>query len=190
MSRALPVSLGVATASEQFFESDWFGNPARYRSRFSLMLKGNLLHYQFWAPKSPDYDGNHRSGDFVEGLWEYDVAELFLMGPTGHYQEFNLSPSGAWWCASFSGYRQRIAAHPCPSAQVSGCSEGSSWTASLRIDLRDIPCLEGAGLQRARISVTAILDPAEPEYLCSGHQSGGQPDFHCAGTFLPVSLGA
>jgi hypothetical protein len=188
VSGALTVHLGGAAPPTQPFDLDWFGNPPRYPAHFTLSLRGNFLHYQFWTAKAPDCDRSYRSGDFVEGLWERDVAELFLMGPQGNYHEFNLSPSGAWWCASFSGYRQRIAARPCPSVQVSSSSEGPSWTASLLVDLRDIPCLEGAGLQRAQISVTAILDPAQPEYLCSGHQSGGQPDFHRASTFLPVLL--
>lgn len=188
MTRMLPVYLGAGPEFGEPFQLDWFGNPPRHPAQFSLSLQGNLLHYQFWALKAPDYDTAHGCGDFVEGLWERDVAELFLMGPQGDYHEFNLSPSGAWWCASFSGYRQRIHAQPCPSAQVFSRAEEASWTTSLTFDLRDIPCLGEEGLQRARLSVTAILCPSEPEYFCYGHQSGGQPDFHSPGTFLPVLL--
>lgn len=180
MTRTLPIGL------QQSFVADWFGQPPRHRAHFCLKLQSGLLHYQFRVEKSAEFDTRHQPGDFIEGLWERDVAELFLMGPGGHYHEFNLSPSGAWWCASFSGYRQRIQALPCPSARVSSRVEPDVWSASLTVDLHDIPCLEGKGLEQARLSVTSILCPGQPEYLCSGHQSGGTPDFHLASTFLGV----
>ncbi len=50
---------------------------------------------------------------FVEGLWEHDVAEFFLLDRRrGTYQEYNLSPGGAWWAAAFSAPRVRLDPQP------------------------------------------------------------------------------
>jgi hypothetical protein len=174
---------------EQALELDWFGQAARYPASFRLSLQDGLLTYSFSALKTPECEITHQAGDFVEGLWERDVAELFVMGPLGEYQEFNLSPRGAWWCAVFSGYRQRAAVLPCPSAQVWAEWGDGFWSARLSVDINDLPVLQGQGLQEARLNVTAILNPDQPEYLCFGHQGGGDPDFHRAENFLPVDLG-
>lgn len=170
------------------FSRDWFGRPARYPARFALWLDADRLHYRFRVPKAPECDLTLSPGDFVEGLWEQDVAELFVMGPDGRYQEFNLSPSGAWWCATFSGYREGATAFSCESMITEATYDDGSWTASLSVDLSDLVVLPAEGLPMARLSVTAILSPRDPEYLCWGHQHGGEPDFHRSGAFLPVSL--
>ena len=112
------------------------------------------------------------------------------MGPDGRYHEFNLAPTGAWWSASFSCYRQREKAVALPSVRTeAGLAEGS-WSAALSFDLRDLDIL-GGDLEQARLSVTAIFAEATeqgPEYLCYGHHSGGEPDFHDVKAFLPARL--
>ena len=167
---------------------DWFGQPARYQAEYTLSLLGTRLRFGFRAQKPPQCDLELRAGDFVEGLWESDVAELFLMGPSGRYQELNLSPSGAWWCATFSGYRQRDSVLRCPSVKTSAQWDSGSWEAELSLDLADLPVLADSDLSRARLHVASILDPERPEYLCLGHVGGGQPDFHRAENFLSVVL--
>lgn len=166
---------------------DWFGRPARHRAGFRLWRDGDFLGYRFEAEKAAQCDTNLRPGDFVEGLWEQDVAELFLMGPDGRYQELNLSPGGAWWCATFSGYRQREEVLQCPSARTRAGVEAGRWWAELRLSIGDIPVMKEGGWQAARLHVASILDPNDPEYLCSGHHSGGEPDFHREQNFQPLS---
>ena len=183
-------ALRLASESEgplQDIPSDWFGRPPRHRASYRLWLNKDILGFRFVAEKSAQCDMALRPGDFVEGLWEQDVAELFLMGPDGRYQELNLSPRGAWWCALFSGYRQRQNAFQAPSVQTRAGSETGRWWAELYLNVRDIPVLGEGGWQTARLHVASILNPDAPEYLCSGHHAGGEPDFHSAGNFQELT---
>ena len=167
------------------WERDWFGRPVRHQAYFRFALHQDRLTFSFEANKEPECEDLPR-GTFRAGLWERDVAEFFLMGPGGDYQEFNLSPSGAWWSASFSSYRQQSEELPCPSAEVAaGCFAGR-WTAQLSVALAEIKPLQGFSLSQCRLNPTAILAPGQPEYLCYGHCSGGQPDFHREDNFLPI----
>jgi hypothetical protein len=168
---------------------DWFGRPTRHEASFRLSLQAGTLLYEFWANKAPQADLSHRPGDFVEGLWEHDVAELFIMAPEGRYQELNLSPCGAWWSATFDEYRKRSAAWRCPSVSTDAGWDDRSWWAKLAINLEDLVVLEGRGLEEAWLNVAAILDPESPEYLCLGAGAqAGEPDFHRNVNFLPVCL--
>ena len=111
------------------------------------------------------------------------------MDPTGRYHEINLAPTGAWWSAVFSSYRARETPLRPITVRTSALSTGTLWSASLSIDLDDLPTVgDRAGLRAARLSVTAILSPREPEYLCHGHRSGGEPDYHRASGFLPCAI--
>lgn len=167
---------------------DWFGEPARHRAAFRLWLASERLHFYFQAGKAPECDLTLQPGDFVEGLWHKDVAELFLMGPDGRYQELNLSPRGAWWCAVFSGYRQREKAWAPPGVEVAGGRDDGRWWAELSIPLSDLEVLPPGGLSQARLNVAAILGPERPEYLSFGHHQGGEPDFHDERNFCEISL--
>ena len=167
------------------WESDWFGLPVRYQSHFRFALHQGRLTFYFAVNKEPECE-DLPSGTFRAGLWERDVAEFFLMSPGGDYQEFNLSPRGAWWSASFSSYRQQSEELPCPSVVVAARCGGGRWTAQLSVALADIKPLQGFSLSQCRLNPTAILAPGQPEYLCYGHCSGGQPDFHLEDNFLPI----
>lgn len=164
--------------------SDWFGQPARHPARYRIQCEAGVLRFSFWVDKAPQADASLRPGAFVEGLWENDVAELFVMADDGRYLEFNLSPYGAWWCAEFSAYRQRVRTLQLPSAEVSAEQGDDWWSCSLSLRADEIPPIAEAGWSQIRLNVTAILDPEQPEYLCSGHQDGGEPDFHLASSFL------
>lgn len=183
-----PISLAsVSEGALQDISLDWFGKPARQRAGFRLWLDDDVLGFRFVAEKTAQCDTALRLGDFVEGLWEQDVAELFLMGPDGRYQELNLSPCGAWWCALFSDYRQRENAFQAPSVRTRAGSETGRWWAELCLNVRDIPVLGEGGWQTTRLHIASILSPDDPEYLCSGHHTGGEPDFHRADNFQAVT---
>lgn len=182
----VPVCLSVSP-SEYTFEKDWYGQPPRYQARFSLSLQGDILTYRFCADKTPECLTELSRGDFVEGLWQYDVAEFFVLAPDGRYQEFNLSPTGAWWSAVFSSYRQDATPVRLNSVSTIAKYDEASWSAELSVALADLVVLGQDGLRGAKLSLTSILSPGDPEYLCWGHQSGGEPDFHRPDTFRPVS---
>ena len=69
----------------------------------------NLFFGGYWDKVSID-EPKDRAGEFVEGLWEEDVLELYLANTEEDedaYLELNLSKDGAWWGAHFSSYRRR-----------------------------------------------------------------------------------
>ncbi len=170
------------------FEFDWFGRPEPYGSQYRLTLREGVLVFEFWANKAAECNASLASGDFVEGLWEQDVAELFVMAPDGRYQEFNLSPTGAWWSATFTGYREGCQAERATSIQTEAHCEEGRWSARLSLAVSDLNVLQGSDISLARLNVTAILSPQNPSYLCWGWQNGEQPDFHRAENFLPIAL--
>lgn len=172
------------------FTHDWFGRPARYPAQARLRLDRSQLVYRFATTKPAQCDLTLAQGTFREGLWESDVAELFVMAPDGRYQEFNLSPTGAWWTATFHGYRQRGTVGPERGATIEAQHGDAGWSVQLTLDLEALTIVSPSDLALARWSLTAILNPEEPEYLCLGHHTGGPPDFHQASTFLPLATPA
>lgn len=164
-----------AVPVESKFSADWFGEVPAVSASYSLSLDGELLVFRFRAEKTPHCFG-HSCGEFVEGLWERDVAEFFVAGPGPSYQEVNVAPCGAWWSALFSGYRERQAEVRLQ-AEVQAWPEQNSWAIEFRAALAEFPLL-GSNLEGSRWAVCSILHRPEPLYLCSGHHQGGEPDFH------------
>jgi hypothetical protein len=169
------------------WERDWFGQPSRFPARFCFTLNKEVLTFWCQVDKPPECL-DLACGTFQVGLWEQDVAEFFVMGPDGDYQEFNLSPRGAWWSASFGSYRQQQEERRCPSVRVRAECTPPGWTAQLSVAVADLQPLQGHSFSQARLNPTSILHSETPEYLCYGHEGGGPPDFHRASNFLPVHL--
>lgn len=144
--------------------------------------------FAFRADKPPECQPYPR-GQFVEGLWNDDVAELFVAGPGCDYQEFNFSPTGAWWSTYFSNYRQRDRLCPDPVPQLECRSGPDFWQIRCTLTLSSLLPWQGCSSDRRRLQVASILFPADPEYLSSGHCSGGTPDFHRLANFHPPGQG-
>lgn len=76
--------------------------------KVAVVIDPQALHLAYQVFQAPEYNKNYQSGQFVEGLWEKDVAELFISDSNSSaYQEFNFAPSGAYWICDFIKYRQR-----------------------------------------------------------------------------------
>jgi hypothetical protein len=158
--------------------------------RWALAIDDSRLFFQTWIGRgAPRYNREYKQGEFIEGLWNEDVVEFFVMNNSGGYQEFNVSPAGAWWTSSFSSYRKRseepvlfspilVEAHITP----------AGWGVFFSLALKDIstPLLP----TEARIHVSAILTGVnqQPRYLSSAPLSQSAPDFHDARCFLPIVL--
>ena len=187
MTTGIPIHLTPGQSWEPI-SRDWFNQPTLYRPAFQLTLTEETLAFRFKVDKPPECDLNHRRGQFVEGLWEREVAELFVMAPSGRYQEFNVSPAGAWWSASFSAYREREKSLDGLSVRTLAKPEAHSWEVELQVPVRDLVVLDGFELDQARWNVTAILSPEEPTYLSWGRIEKSQPDFHRADLFSQAVL--
>jgi hypothetical protein len=145
-------------------KTDWYGEKAGFPILWSLSRVGERLEFTFecGCPASCD-----EVSGFVEGLWNRDVGEFFLIAADGRYQEFNLSPTGAWWSARFRGYRDQECQLPDLSVTSTGARSRSGWKASLTVPVSEI-------LEWERYQVTAILGG---RFFSTG-RCEGEPDFH------------
>jgi hypothetical protein len=128
-------------------------------------------------------------GRFVEGLWEADVVELFLLNPeTGFYAEFNLGPRGGWWCCSFRSPRARVDESPNPLPGVKAMANASefAWDSSLSVPLHSLPEALAFDPVKTRGNITFCLG-APQQYISLADLGGGEPDFHRPEKWIPIS---
>jgi len=144
--------------------TDWFASRAGFLVDWSLDVLGEQLKFAFecGCPAACD-----EVSGFVEGLWNRDVCEFFLVASDGSYQEFNLSPTGAWWSARFRSYRSQESVCPGLSVVTSAARSRSGWKATLSVPVAEVIAWE-------RFQVTAILGG---RYFSTGACTG-EPDFH------------
>lgn len=163
---------------------DWHDAPLPTPLSWSIALDPHALWFVCNLP------GGGRSsstpGAFVEGLWEEDVAELFIKSPSGLYQELNIAPSGAWWSMTLADYRVRreIAQRP-HVLSLSTFIEGASWSvvAAFARSTMEVPVAPDSLLH-----VSGMWYQPQPCYLSSHPASGEAPDYHHRGCFEPVVM--
>jgi hypothetical protein len=134
----------------------------RASSHLSLvyMLRGDLGRMRIPAPSATG---------FTDGLWNHTCCEAFVAGADG-YDEFNLSPSGAFAAYRFSGYRagmRRLEGH----VRVSWRKGVLEALVPLRADAR-------------RLALSAVIEETSGalSYWALRH-AAGKPDFHHADAF-------
>ncbi len=163
------------TAPTDMLRFAW-GKPIDPQSpRFFIAIDDD--HLQFTARFSVQavFDSSVAVGSFFEGLWNQDVIELFLIDDGGKaYQEINLSPSGAWWTARFSSYRQRSSPLPPPSAMINRCVTPSHLWVSLRLRRSDL-FVQIDFTEASRANVSAMHHGTALSWATI---SSAQPDFH------------
>jgi hypothetical protein len=170
---------------------DWSGSPPPAAAGFTVAVDPERLFYVAGCAQAPDHDAFLARGSFVAGLWQRDVAELFV-GTHGapSYRELNLSPAGAWWSCSFSGYRQadRDASAPAAGAETIGEVGAGGWVAGLAVPRQAV--LPGGEVDRTTtLNVCMIVGGRDRRYLC-WRPAAGPPDFHLPSCFVPVELAA
>ena len=173
--------------------TDWFQQTSQSNARFCIEKKEQKQEgkqylswlFHVYVDKKPAlHPLKIPSQTYYEGLWEYDVAEWFIVNPiTGKYIELNLAPTGAWWMMVFDAPRQR-AAQDMP--DLSGIRTGStlaaeSWHASL--ELPTLVVEKALGRDALKHNVCFILGQNPREYLSWTRLAAKQPDFHRPGDF-------
>ncbi|MBB5352919.1 hypothetical protein HNR46_003168 [Haloferula luteola] len=130
------------------------------------------------------------TGEFVEGLWNHEVAELFIADPARErYLECNLAPNGAWWACQFDSPRVRSEEQPDFPAIFRSHADpdaAGSWTAGLRLPLDFLQKSLNFG-PSSPLNVTFILHDPAPRYLSLADLGSGEPDFHRPWAFPVVS---
>jgi hypothetical protein len=169
---------------------DWDGLELRPPLGFTIASDSSNLWFVSARQAPATCHPRSEPGRFLEGLWECDVAELFLADPrSGAYLEFNLAPNGAWWAAKFNAPRARTQIQPdFPSIITSHASDFSdeTWCSAISIPL---PFLE----QEIRFGVdttanaTAILNSPLQTFHSAQKLPGTVPDFHQPASFPLLS---
>lgn len=177
--------------SENFtviLDKDWFGEPVAAKPEFKLKCEDGFITLSARVAKAPLFVPQD-TGGFVEGLWEGDCAELFLVNPeTGYYMEFNLSPQGAWWCCEFTAPRVRAPGAPREISGVTttGETHDASWGASIRIPVSSLPRELAFSTTGTRGNVTFCLGNDPQLYLTYANLGGGNPNYHLPDKWVPL----
>ena len=165
---------------------DWFHEEIATPLAVFLGVGGGQLLFGATVRAAP-WCEPARPGDFIEGLWERDVVELFLGEPgTPRYQEFNLSPRGAWWTVSLSEYRVRMETRPMPGVRCFSEVDAGGWRAALALPLDELS-IRWELLNGGTVNVTAIQGNPQ-RFVTAADLGGGEPDFHRAERFLSPVL--
>lgn len=184
--------LSIAATFDDLFRSaplvlatDWFGEALPTPIEIFLGVNTERILFGGRGDASP-WCEPATPGDFIEGLWEREVVELFLGEPgSARYQEFNLSPRGAWWTMAFSGYRTRMMTNPLPGVRCHAASGGRGWRAAIAIPLAELTIAWSSGSGTG--NVTAIHGNPQ-RFVTALDLGGGEPDFHRAERFQPMRM--
>ena len=166
---------------------DWHGAACSPPAEWALVADRDCLWLlaRHAAPAQSHPDG--RPGEFLEGLWQHDVAELFIAAADRMtYLEFNLSPMGAWWFAGFAAPRQRAAVLPLPQVRTEAFTHADGgWASAIGIPLDFLKQHVGWGPDSA-LNVTFILNSPDQRFLTASDLGDGDPDFHRPGRFSAI----
>lgn len=161
--------------------ADWHGASVSPPAGYVLAADARRLWFIAHHRKPAELHPQARPGDFQAGLWQYDVAELFLADPaSGRYFEFNLSPNGAWWACEFTAPRVREEEADIVMPEVATYADmaaDGSWVAAMAIPLDLLQARLDFG-PRTRANVAMILGFPDRIHLSAGDLGGGEPDFH------------
>jgi hypothetical protein len=164
-------------------ERHWDGtrcpDPNR-RGELSLARDGDVLELAASferqpRPRVPDAPRGSR----VEGLWEYDVVEGFLVGAGGRYLEVELGAGGHFLVLEFDAPRRGVSAHATFEPVLAFREDARSWRSTLRLPLALVP----AGL--CALNAFAIVGGS---FLAHHPVPGASPDFHQPGAFPRAAL--
>lgn len=172
-------------------QRDWQGLTVQPPAAFSLAMDDMRLWFIAHHRKPADLHPLARPGDFQAGLWNHDLAELFIADPaTGRYFEFNLAPNGAWWSCEFTAARVREEETDIAMPEVATFSDmapDGSWVAAMALPLDLLTARLGFGPQ-SRINVSMILESPQQRFLTAVDLGGGEPDFHRPDRFSQVAF--
>jgi hypothetical protein len=170
-------------------DKDLYGVPVPVPAAFSVVLDPRRLWFVANHRQPALIHPQARPGAFLAGLWQHDVAELFLADlDSGRYFEFNLAPNGAWWSCEFTGPRVRADEAEIAMPEVATFSELSpdgSWLAAMAVP-RDLLEARLDFGPRTCMNVAMILESPEQRFLSAVPLAGAVPDFHQPGRFSKI----
>ena len=170
---------------------DWHGAPIEPPAGFSLAMDQRRLWFIAHHRQPAGLHPHARPGDFQAGLWQYDVAELFIADPaSGRYFEFNLAPNGAWWSCEFTAARVRAEETDIAMPEVATFAEmaaDGAWVAAMAIPLDLLKARLDFGPQ-SHANVAMILGFPKRKFISAADLGGGEPDFHLPQRFPQLQI--
>lgn len=164
--------------------TDWYGTPLPTALSWSIALDPEALWFVCSLPGGGRSLSSH--GEFFEGLWEGDVAELFIKSPSGEYQELNIAPSGAWWSMTLDAYRVRRSSSIRPALRyVSTTILGGAWSVVAAFSRSS---MEVSVTPQSLLHVSGMWHREPPCFLSSCPPQDLAPDYHHPGCFQPVMM--
>jgi hypothetical protein len=150
----------------------WNGEPARADERVRLELSetDRTLNVRVDAPCHDDPVPATPPGR-CDGLWEFEVVELFLVGPGDRYLELEFGPAGHWLALELHGVRRIVDSVVPIEYAVTRKSDVWCGRASIAGDFLPDPILSW--------NAFAIHGRADRRrYLAAEPVPGDRPDFH------------
>jgi hypothetical protein len=114
-----------------------------------------------------------------DGLWEFEVVELFLLGAGERYLELELGPHGHYLALRLEGRRRVVAADLALDFEV--VRRGPRWHGRARGSRALVP----EGLRAANVYAIHGAGAAR-RYLAGSPVPGPAPDFHRIEHFAPL----
>ena len=164
-------------------ETEWNGDAlsTEHWITIHLLERETSLEIRISAPYYGDPDAPDEPIGPTDGLWEYEVVELFIFGVNDEYVEIELAPSGHHLVLQLNGVRN-IVGSKLPLSYQATIHE-NRWTGTANIDKTLLPT--GA----LRWNATAIHGSHDHRtYLSWNPLPGEMPDFHQPDATRPLSL--
>jgi hypothetical protein len=162
----------------------WDGEPAEDGVSMQIRVLADSLEMQVDAPYHGDPPPPGPAGA-TEGLWDYEVVELFVAGPDAAepaYTEIELSPHGHHLVLQLRGVR-KVVASGLPLAFVARIA-GDRWMGEASVPRSYLP--QGP----YRVNAYAIHGVGDRRCLAMTPLPGPRPDFHQpAGFRVPLDIG-
>lgn len=186
-----PIVWGNLDVSLFGIERDWYEEKLDTPIAFALAADQQNLWFIASHSKQPYIHPEAKPGAFQPELWQYDVAEFFLLDEdNGNYLEFNLAPNGAWWSCEFAAQRQPASNKNLPLDGVqtysSDIDEGG-WLVAASIPLDILKSKFNFG-DKSKMNVTFIINSPSQQFYSAAKLSATTPDFHLPKDFKQVTF--
>ena len=127
----------------------------------------------------------------LDGLWAYEVVELFLLGHDERYLEIEVGPGGHYLALAFAGRRVRVDEDVPIRVEVERGprdTEGTAgrWTAGIRVSEASLP--PGWREGGRRCNAYTIHGPSDARRYAVAQVLGtDEPDFHAIAAFASLT---
>ncbi len=158
----------------------WDGVPVAAADvvEFSVRLTDNVLSIEVSAPFYGDSPPLGPEGE-MDGLWDYEVVELFLLGVDGQYVEVEMGPHGHYLVLLLSDVRQ--VKQKLKPTHFSSQVKGNTWQGKLQLPTDQLP------LPFTHFNAYAIHGQGVGRHFLAAHPVPGEkPDFHQPRFFAPL----